>query len=71
MMSIMTIASRNAIKTMTSTAATGNTGDASSDGPGSTGWEELSPPSVTMSWGPELEVGSESTGKVVCRGRYV
>ena len=52
MMSITTIASRNATKTMTSIAATGNRGDASRDGPGGTGCDEiiLSPsPSVTMS----------------------
>lgn len=64
------IASRNATKTMTSTAATGNTGDASRDGPGGTGWEELSPsisPSVIMSWGPELGVGVEFTEEVVYR----
>ena len=76
MMSVMTIVSRNATKTMTSTAATGNTGDASSDGPGGTGCEEtsrtlfISP--VMMSWGAELEVGPgvgvESPEKVVYRG---
>ena len=74
MMSITIIVRRNATKTMTSTAATGNTGDASSDGPGGTGCEEisrtlLSPPSVMMSWGAELElglgVGVESPEKVV------
>ena len=73
-MSIMTIVSRNATKTITSTAATGKTGDASRDGPGGTGCEEisrtLSP--VMTSWGAELElgpgVGVESPGKVVYRG---
>ena len=78
MMSIMTIVSRNATKTMTNTAATGKTGDASSDGPGGTGCEEISrtssslSPSVTMSWGAELElglgVGLESPDKVVYGG---
>ena len=60
MMSVMTIVSRNATKTMISTAATGNTGDASSDGPGGTGCEEISRTlsSVMMSWGAELELGS-------------
>ena len=74
-MSITTIVSRNATKTTTSTAATGKTGDASRDGPGGTGCEEISrtlsppSPSVMMSWGAELElglwVGVESPKKVV------
>ena len=76
MMSVMIIVSRNATKTMTSTAATGKTGDASNDGPGGTGCEEIprtSPsPSVMISWGAELElgpgVGVESPEKVVYRG---
>ena len=77
-MSIMTIVSRNATKTMTSTAATGKTGDASRDGPGGTGCEEISrtlsspSPSVVMSWGAELElglgVGVEFPEKVVYGG---
>lgn len=76
-MSIMTTVSRNATKTMINTAATGKTGDASRDGPGGTGCEEISrtlspSPSVMMSWGAELElglgVGVESPEKVVYRG---
>jgi hypothetical protein len=78
-MSITTIVSRNATKTTTSTAATGNTGDASRDGPGGTGCEEISitpsPSSVMMSWGAVLElelgVGVESPGNVVYKGTDV
>ena len=74
MMSVTIIVSRNATKTMTSTAATGNKDDVSRDGPGGTGCEEisrtLSP--VMMSWGAELEIGPgvgvESPEKVVYRG---
>ena len=77
MVSVMIIVRRNATKTMTSIAATGNTGDASSDGPGGMGCEEISrtlspSPSVMMSCGAELEIGPgvgvESPEKVVYRG---